>query len=438
MGILPSHERWATFLMRLRYVVVDELHTLRGIFGSHVAHVLRRLRRLCEHYGADPTFCFTSATIGNPAELATRAVRRCRSRRSTTTARRRPNACFACWQRPLLDAHSGARGVGQRRDRRAAGALRAPPATRRSRSRAAAAAPSSSRPSTAPLPRRRGRPTRDRASPRTAPATSPTERRELEQRARRAGELGRRRRHQRARARHRRRRARRGGAQRLPRHARVDAPAGRAAPGAPAGRPRRCSSPATTSSTSGTPRIPASCSTARRSARSSTRRTRSCCAPQVACAAHELPLTPDDERWFGDGLDDAVRDARARRPAQAARRQDVLVRRASRRRPASGCAPGRRSSTSSVDDRRAAASIGTVDDARVFSVAHPGAIYLHQGRQYRVDDARHRAPRRDRSSRRRRRRVHPTSRARPTSRSSAEEPSRRSGRGHVAPRHGRP
>ena len=66
VGILPSHQRWATFMMRLRFVVVDELHTQRGIFGSHVAHVLRRLRRVCEHYGAHPTFCFASATIGNP------------------------------------------------------------------------------------------------------------------------------------------------------------------------------------------------------------------------------------------------------------------------------------------------------------------------------------------------------------------------------------
>jgi DEAD/DEAH box helicase domain-containing protein len=69
-GILPSHARWATYLMRLRYVVVDELHALRGLFGSHVAHVLRRLRRLCAYYGADPVFCFTSATIGNPGALA--------------------------------------------------------------------------------------------------------------------------------------------------------------------------------------------------------------------------------------------------------------------------------------------------------------------------------------------------------------------------------
>ena len=74
MGILPSHARWATFLMRLDYVVVDELHALRGIFGGHVSQVLRRLRRICAHYGSSPTFCFTSATIGNPAELASTLI----------------------------------------------------------------------------------------------------------------------------------------------------------------------------------------------------------------------------------------------------------------------------------------------------------------------------------------------------------------------------
>ena len=70
IGILPNHQRWATFLMRLRYVVLDELHTLRGIFGSHVAHVLRRLRRLAAGYGSEPSFVFTSATIGHPGRLA--------------------------------------------------------------------------------------------------------------------------------------------------------------------------------------------------------------------------------------------------------------------------------------------------------------------------------------------------------------------------------
>ncbi|OWY60044.1 hypothetical protein B7486_71325, partial [cyanobacterium TDX16] len=69
-GLLPHHERWATYLKRLQYVVIDELHVLRGVFGTHVAHLLRRLRRLCDHYGADPTFIFSSATIGRPGLLA--------------------------------------------------------------------------------------------------------------------------------------------------------------------------------------------------------------------------------------------------------------------------------------------------------------------------------------------------------------------------------
>ncbi len=69
-GILPHHGRWATFLMRLDYVVIDELHVLRGVFGTHVAHLLRRLRRLCAVYGSDPTFIFSSATIGQPGRLA--------------------------------------------------------------------------------------------------------------------------------------------------------------------------------------------------------------------------------------------------------------------------------------------------------------------------------------------------------------------------------
>ena len=70
VGILPNHGRWATFLMRLRYVVLDELHTFRGIFGTHVAHLLRRLRRITECYAAHPPFLACSATIGDPAGLA--------------------------------------------------------------------------------------------------------------------------------------------------------------------------------------------------------------------------------------------------------------------------------------------------------------------------------------------------------------------------------
>ncbi len=69
-GILPHHAKWATFLKRLEYVVIDELHVLRGIFGTHVAHLLRRLQRACALYGSTPTFVFTSATIGTPSVLA--------------------------------------------------------------------------------------------------------------------------------------------------------------------------------------------------------------------------------------------------------------------------------------------------------------------------------------------------------------------------------
>ena len=74
IGILPHHTRWARLFGNLRYVVLDELHIYRGIFGGHVANVLRRLRRVCRFYGSDPRFVCTSATIANPRELAERLV----------------------------------------------------------------------------------------------------------------------------------------------------------------------------------------------------------------------------------------------------------------------------------------------------------------------------------------------------------------------------
>jgi DEAD/DEAH box helicase domain-containing protein len=69
-GILPHHTKWMKLFENLRYVVIDELHQYRGVFGSHVANVIRRLHRICSFYGADPVFICTSATIGNPRELA--------------------------------------------------------------------------------------------------------------------------------------------------------------------------------------------------------------------------------------------------------------------------------------------------------------------------------------------------------------------------------
>src|SRR6185436_732052 len=71
-GILPHHPRWAKLFENLRYVIIDELHAYRGVFGSHLCNVLRRLRRICRHYGSAPVFLCSSATIANPRDLAER------------------------------------------------------------------------------------------------------------------------------------------------------------------------------------------------------------------------------------------------------------------------------------------------------------------------------------------------------------------------------
>ncbi|MGX4585085.1 DEAD/DEAH box helicase [Paenibacillus chitinolyticus] len=69
-AILPHHTKWVSLFENLKYIVIDELHTYRGVFGSHVANVIRRLKRICKFYGSDPVFICTSATIANPKELA--------------------------------------------------------------------------------------------------------------------------------------------------------------------------------------------------------------------------------------------------------------------------------------------------------------------------------------------------------------------------------
>ena len=73
-GVLPHHTKWIKLFENLRYIVLDELHQYRGVFGSHVANVIRRLRRICAFYGSAPTFICCSATIANPAELAAKIV----------------------------------------------------------------------------------------------------------------------------------------------------------------------------------------------------------------------------------------------------------------------------------------------------------------------------------------------------------------------------
>ena len=69
-GILPHHTKWARFFENLRYIVIDELHYYRGVYGSHLANLLRRLKRVCEFYNSKPQFICCSATIANPRELA--------------------------------------------------------------------------------------------------------------------------------------------------------------------------------------------------------------------------------------------------------------------------------------------------------------------------------------------------------------------------------
>ena len=112
-GILPSHARWATFLRRLKYVVVDECHTYRGVFGSHVAHVLRRLRRICASYGAYPTFVLASATVASPA-ISGRRLTGLDVEEVTDDASPRGSTAFALWEPPLTEAH-GEHGAPVRR-----------------------------------------------------------------------------------------------------------------------------------------------------------------------------------------------------------------------------------------------------------------------------------------------------------------------------------
>src|SRR5215470_10676267 len=113
-GILPGHARWAAFLRRLRYVVIDECHCYRGVFGSHVAHVVRRLRRACAKYGGSPTFVLASATVSAPEESAGRLVG-VPVRAVTEDTSPRGSLAFALWEPPLRPGLSGENGAPVRR-----------------------------------------------------------------------------------------------------------------------------------------------------------------------------------------------------------------------------------------------------------------------------------------------------------------------------------
>jgi DEAD/DEAH box helicase domain-containing protein len=112
-GILPRHGAWASFLRRLRYVVVDECHAYRGVFGSHVAHVLRRLRRVCARYRSTPVFVLASATVAEPARSASALVG-APVEAVTADASPRGATTFALWE-PPFGPFVGERGAPQRR-----------------------------------------------------------------------------------------------------------------------------------------------------------------------------------------------------------------------------------------------------------------------------------------------------------------------------------
>ncbi|MBI1962185.1 MAG: DEAD/DEAH box helicase [Candidatus Rokubacteria bacterium] len=107
-GILPHHTKWASLFQNLRYVVIDELHAYRGVFGSHLANVLRRLARVCRHYGSAPQFIMASATIANPGELARRLtgapVEEIAESGAPTGAK-----TFVCYNPPVVNPELGIR-----------------------------------------------------------------------------------------------------------------------------------------------------------------------------------------------------------------------------------------------------------------------------------------------------------------------------------------
>ncbi len=374
MGILPTHDRWATFLLRLRYVVVDELHTLRGVFGSHVAHVLRRLRRLCEHYGASPTFCFTSATIGNPAELASHLCGlpvEAIDRDGSPQSERR----FAVWQRPLVDAHSGTRASANAETAmvlsRFVGDGHQALAFTRSRKGAELVA-THARSSLA----RDGNP---RAVAAYRAGYLATERRELEAKLT-SGELG-------------------GVVATSALELGIDVggldavvlngfPGTLASMRQQVGRAGRTTRRAAAVLIAGDDQLdqwyarhPAELLDRPAEAVVVNPANPFVARAQIACAAHELPLTHTDDRYFGDALDDAVRELvlddelKPRGGAMYWAGRDAPAARV-------GLRTGSSVECQLVDDD--GRLVGTVDASRALHVAHTGAIYLHQGRQYRV------------------------------------------------------
>ena len=118
-GILPHHTKWAKLFENLRFVVLDEMHTYRGVFGSHLTNLLRRLRRICRHYGSEPRFLLSSATIANPRELAENLVE-CPVSLVDRNGAPRPERFFVFYNPPVVNAELGIRRSARGETRRIA------------------------------------------------------------------------------------------------------------------------------------------------------------------------------------------------------------------------------------------------------------------------------------------------------------------------------
>jgi DEAD/DEAH box helicase domain-containing protein len=379
-GLLPHHARWATFFMRLRYVMLDELHVFRGVFGTHVAHVLRRLRRVSEAYAADPTFIACSATIGAPADLAS-ALWAGPVDAVTDDGSPRGERVVALCNPPLLDdswsqtrgsSHhetatvlaaligSGHKSIAFCRSRRATEVVAADVRRRLSGELAALVRPY------------RG-------------GYLPEERREIERQvfngqvrgvvATTALELG----------------VDIGG---------LDACVLDGFPGTIAsmwqqmGRAGRSCQSSLSVLVAGEDQLdqwlmahPAEVFTRPPEPAVINPSNPFILEPHLGCAAFELPLTPADERWWPELLDDGVRvmvrDDRLKVRPPTSRRPSPSAVWSARGFPAHGI--GLRSG-SSTEYRivREDSLVGTVDASRAFDLVHPGAVYLHQGATYEV------------------------------------------------------
>ena len=370
IGLLPNHERWGEVLANLRYVVVDEAHVYRGVFGSHVANVLRRLRRHGAHLRLRAA---VPARHGDDREPGRARARRCSERRSTVIgddAAPRAERTVVLWNPPLLDAELGLRGsalaeaaklqAGLRRARPADVDLREEPQGGRARP---------------PLHRRAAR---RRLAPLALPRRLHGRAAARDRAAARRGRPARRLLDRRARARDRHRPARRGDLGRLPRARSPRCASSGAAPGGE-GTGSPCSSRPRTRSTSTSCASRTSCSAAASRRRSSTTRTR---ASSPAMSAR--PRT----RRRSTTRDAAILGAEALAAAAA----DPELRKTPRGFVWAGTTtPAARVALRSADpdsftvvDGSTGSVLGHVERSRAYSTVHEGAVYLHGGESYLV------------------------------------------------------